>query len=111
MTEKNVKANVEATARRAKRSAKRATSATKRELDLGKFSPALVGLARGLVLAILVGLSGGIATVIQSGDMGKGGLVWMLTTVATAVFRSIEGYLDKLAGASPSPTLLGFSRK
>lgn len=79
--------------------------------DIKKFSPALVGFLRGLLLAALVGLTGGIVTVIQSGDMGKGGLIWALTTIVTAVGRSIEGYLDKLAGAEPSPSPLGFARR
>ena len=79
--------------------------------DIKKFSPAFVGFLRGLVLAIIVGLIGGLTTIVQSGQMGKAGLVLVGTTVTTAVLRFIEGILDGKAGAQPSPTPLGFAKK
>ena len=102
-----VEANIAATKRRARRKGQHG----KRDLSIKEFSPVVVGLARGLLLAVGVGLMGGIGTVIQGGSMGKGGLVWALTTISTAVLRAIEGYLDKVAGALPSPRLLGGPRR
>lgn len=100
----NVQANIEAHKRRVRRKARKVIDAN---LSLPKFSPAMVGFVRGVILAAMVGLVGGLTTIIQSGHMGKASLVWIGTTVATAVLRFFEGVLDGKAGAPNSARLLG----
>lgn len=104
MTEKNesVKANVQASARRARRKAQ----ATKREMNLSGFSPILVGFLRGLIHAMLLAAITYITT--QLGNLQGAGAIGTVAVVAVGAVRSLEGVIDKLLlGAPPQQKLLG----
>jgi hypothetical protein len=106
-----VKEHVQLSARRAQRKAKSATKAAKRELDLGGFSPVLVGFLRGLLHAAIMGALSYISTAMAGGASGKAGVVGSVATIGVAVVRALEGLLDgKLLGAPRSPRMLGGAR-
>jgi hypothetical protein len=101
-------------ARRAKRRASRAAKAAGKDLsldDLRQYSPAVVGFVRGLILAALTAGTAAIADGLQSGHTGRALGVGVASSVGVAVFRFIEGVLDKAQGAPASARLLGGSPK
>lgn len=111
--EGKVAARAATSARRAKRKAKRATQAAE-DLsldDLRQYSPAVVGFVRGLILAALTAGTAAIADGLQSGHTGRALGVGVASSVGVAVFRFIEGVLDKAQGAPASARLLGGSPK
>jgi fucose permease len=77
------------------------------KLSVPKFSPGVVGMARGLVLAILTAIISALTIAVQGGHVGKATLVAVVTSVGVAVLRFIEGVLDGKAGAPASTRLLG----
>lgn len=106
-----VKAKIKSNARRANKKAKRATAAARRELDLGGFSPALVGFLRGLLGAAAIGaLNFAIAQL--GGIDGEGAeAVGLVSTVLVGTLRTVEGLIDgKLLGAPRSARPLGGGR-
>ena len=106
-----VKANIQATARRANKKARRATDAAKRELDLGGFSPTVVGFLRGLLGAAAIGALNYIIAQL-GGIEGEGaGAVGLISTVLVGALRTVEGLIDgKLLGAPRSARPLGGGR-
>lgn len=106
-----IKAKVQSTARRAQKKATRASNAAKRELDLGGFSPALVGFLRGLLGAAAIGALNFIIAQL-GGIEGEGaGAVGLVSTVLVGALRTVEGLIDgKLLGAPRSARPLGGGR-
>jgi hypothetical protein len=102
-----VEDRVETSARRAVKKAEKATAAIRRSEGMKGFSPALVGIVRGVVEAAVLAA----ITAIIAALSGLNGEAAVYAPIAVALLRSLEGFVDHKIDPTQQRTLFGAPMK